>query len=66
MICKRCSKETRVWRMSFFNEDECCLECLEKEKEHPLYQTAKEIEHEHVKKGNYNFPGTGLPSDFKH
>lgn len=64
--CVRCgvSFEKEAYSMSYFNTDECCLECLEQEKKHPMYQKAKEIERQEVAKGNYNFEGIGLPEDF--
>lgn len=61
--CERCGKRTRVFSMSFFNEDMCCSECLEKEKNHPSYEYAKMVELEEVKKGNYNYKGIGKPKD---
>ena len=64
MLCNRCKKETNIHRMSFFNEDELCLECLDIESLHPMYAKAKEVEHQEVLKGNYNYPGIGLPEDF--
>lgn len=64
MRCDRCGKETSVFRMSFFNTDNCCPACLKKEMLHPQYEEAKEKEREEVLKHNYNFPGIGLPSDY--
>jgi hypothetical protein len=46
--------------MSRFNTQEICLECEEKEKQHPRYKEAVERELEAVKNGNYNFRGIGL------
>lgn len=64
-LCDRCKAELRVHSMSRFNQDECCMDCLKKERAHPMYEEARRIEHEEVKKGNYNFPGIGLPEDLK-
>lgn len=64
MICERCKSEAVSLKMSFFNNDMCCHECLKKEQSHPKYNEAKEKEIEECKKGNYNFEGVGLPSDF--
>lgn len=62
--CDRCGVElTGVHRMSFFNTDMCCLDCLEKEKQHPDYQRAKAEELAAVQRGDYNFPGIGKPED---
>lgn len=57
MICARCKKETNIHKMSFLNVDEICPECEEKEKKHPVYKFAKDIERKAVLSGNYNFPG---------
>lgn len=60
--CARCgqSLEKVPHSMSYFNTDICCLDCLEKEKQHPRYQEAKRAELEAVQRGDYNFPGIGL------
>lgn len=60
--CERCKKSLKgiPHRMSFFNTDICCLDCLEEEKSHPRYQEAKQAELEAVRRGDYNFPGIGL------
>ena len=64
MICERCKRETTHLKMSFFNTDICCITCIKEEREHPNYAEAKNIEIEECKKGNMNFEGIGLPSDF--
>ena len=51
--------------MSFFNTEEICLPCVEKEQQHPDFEKAKEAEREAVKAGNLNFPGIGLPEGLK-
>ena len=53
--CDRCGKQASVMGMSWLNDEECCKDCLEKEKDEPDYILAKEIEQEEVKKGNYNY-----------
>lgn len=63
MKCDRCKVETAVLRLSYFNTQSCCNDCLEKESKHPLYEEAKRVEHNEVLHGNYNFPGIGLPDD---
>lgn len=62
-LCHRCGSATRVHSMSFFNTDLCCLDCLRKEREHPDYAKAKEVESEQVRLGNTNFRGIGKPRD---
>lgn len=63
MKCDRCNTPTTSYKMSFFNTDMICKECETKEKNHPDYQKARETEEAEVRKGNYNFPGIGLPKD---
>ena len=63
MKCDRCGNETKSWKMSIFNTDMLCPECLAKEENHPMYKHAKEVEFMHVKMGDYNFEGVGKPAD---
>jgi hypothetical protein len=49
--------------MSYFNEDDLCMECIAKERAHPMYATAKEVENEAVANGDFNFGGIGKPAD---
>lgn len=60
MKCERCGKNTDMFTMSIFNTQYICMECKEKEKQHPRYEEAKRREYEEIKKGNYNFEGIGL------
>ena len=62
-ICERCGKETKSFTMSMFSEEYICMECKEKERQHPDYQRARDAEHEAVKNGNMNFSGIGKPAD---
>lgn len=57
MICSRCKKETNVHNLSFLNLEEICPDCAAKERKHPVYGYAKEIERKAVQNGDYNFPG---------
>lgn len=63
--CDRCYKETIVTTMSFFDASMCCPDCIKVEKTHPQYEEAHRREVEEVKRGNYNFPGIGLPNDLR-
>lgn len=63
MKCDRCKKEMNSFIMSMFNEELICLDCKEKEKNHPCYQTACEAERKEILNGNYNYKGIGKPSD---
>lgn len=65
MICERCGKETYGTTMSFFNRETICMECNDAEERHPDYERAHEIEVQEVLKGNYNYPGVGLPADLR-
>ena len=63
--CDRCgiSLSGVAWRVSYFNTDVCCPDCLKREQQHPDYQKAKEAELEAVRRGDYNFEGIGKPVD---
>ena len=64
--CDRCCKEkitTHTWSM--FNQEMLCIECSETEKNHPMYTIAREIEAIHVRLGNLNYEGIGLPKDYQ-
>ena len=63
MICDRCGKLTSSYIMSIFNTDEICFDCQAREREHPLYERARRAEDVAVRRGDYNFPGVGLPDD---
>lgn len=52
--------------MSMFNTQELCPECLAKEKAHPDYEKACEIERDQALRGNRFFEGIGLPDDMKY
>jgi hypothetical protein len=62
--CQRCFKETHTTTMSRFNTQHCCMECIELEKQHPSYHHAEKEELKHIKMGNYNFCGVGLPPGY--
>ena len=53
--CHRCGKEDYVMSMSFLNTQMCCMDCLDKEEEHPQFKKVKEEEARQVKAGNYNY-----------
>lgn len=61
--CDRCNGETQSRIMSKFNTDMICPTCKQKEREHPQYQHACDVELEQCKQGNYNFEGIGKPQD---
>ena len=53
--CQRCGIVCGLSSMSFLNTQMCCMDCLNKEKDHPKYKEAKEEELRQVKAGNYNY-----------
>lgn len=48
-----------------FNTDQICFDCKDKEQKHPEYEHACKVEAEHVRRGDYNFSGVGLPADLR-
>jgi hypothetical protein len=63
--CERCHSYARERKMSFFNTDMLCKDCQIEEEKHPSFEKAKEKEASEIRKGNYNYPGVGLPDDLK-
>jgi len=59
-ICQRCSKQTNVTTMSFFNTQTICMDCEEAERKRPDYAKAKKAEEDACRRGDFNFPGIGL------
>ena len=53
--CHRCGKDANCYSMSFLNTQLCCMDCLDKEEDHPQFKQAKEEELKQVKAGNYNY-----------
>lgn len=65
MKCDRCGETVSAFRVSYFNTDTICLSCQGLEEAHPMFVEAKRIETEAVMRGDYNFPGIGLPLDLQ-
>ncbi len=65
--CDRCNKSINEvgFTMSMFNTDWICLDCADKEANHPQYEEARRAENEALKNRNFNFRGIGLPNDLK-
>lgn len=61
--CQRCGKKTSSHTMSWFNTQLICLECSDKERQHPEFFRAVEADHEAMRRGDYNFPGIGYPEN---
>jgi hypothetical protein len=49
--------------MSFFNTEMICMDCDDKERNHPDYAHARKIERGSVESGDMNFAGIGKPTD---
>jgi hypothetical protein len=61
--CDRCKQDVLSYTCSYFNTENICNACESREKAHPQYAEARRVENEHVRAGNYNFPGVGPPPD---
>ena len=59
MACDRCNAdlEKTPKTLSYMNCDVICVDCQISEREHPLFEIAKQKEFEEVRKRNYNYPG---------
>lgn len=64
-FCGRCNRRTSTTTMSLFNTDMCCNSCIEMERDHPSFPEARKAELDELQKGNYNYPGIGLPADLQ-
>ena len=49
--------------MSYFNEDEICMDCSDKERKHPDFKRARDADQAQIRNGNMNFAGIGKPSN---
>jgi len=47
--------------MSKFDTALICMECDDKERQHPDYERATQAERKAIEAGDYNFPGIGFP-----
>lgn len=63
--CDRCGGSLKTRTTSTFNTQTICMGCKRKEEVHPSYEHAQKAEQAAVKRGNYNFPGVGLPPDLR-
>lgn len=63
--CDRCGEPTNVTQMSMFNTEMCCPVCIQNERKHPQFNEARKAELIELSKGNYNYPGIGLPKDLE-
>lgn len=65
MMCDRCHDQTTISTCSMFNLDQICMNCLNREQQHPRYPEAKAAEERAVKAGNYNYIGIGCPPELR-
>lgn len=65
MDCERCHAKTTASVVSYFNTQEICMVCKDKEQAHSLYKLAKQMDESACSDGNFNFPGIGLPPELK-
>lgn len=63
--CERCRSEAVATTGSYFNTDLICLDCAEAERQHPDFERARRVEAEAMQRGDFNFPGIGLPADLR-
>ncbi len=64
--CDRCHQETMATTGSMFNTQMICTDkCMDAEKAHPDYKRAVDTENAACLRGDYNFPGIGLPADLR-
>ena len=63
--CVRCGEASVGTMCSMFNTDDVCLACKKTEEAHPDYEKARAAETAACRRGDYNFPGIGLPGDLK-
>jgi len=62
--CQRCGdQEPLSTTCSYFDTDQICDVCAEKERRHPLYEEARRVETEACRRGDFNFAGIGLPPE---
>lgn len=63
--CDRCRQSVGITTGSYFNTDIICMECVTREQAHPQYAEAVRRENRAVSRGDFNYPGIGLPDDLK-
>jgi hypothetical protein len=62
-VCERCRQGARVFTMSLFNEQMICIGGVAIEQAHPRFDEAVAAEEAAARRGDFNFPGIGLPED---
>lgn len=59
--CERCGDAVAAYTGSYFNLETICLPCRALEEAHPSFPAAQRAETAAVRRGDYNYPGVGLP-----
>lgn len=63
-FCPRCGNTLAGGSiMSCFNTEQICLDCQDRERQHPDYSTAAQAEEKAVRRGETRFAGIGKPAD---
>lgn len=65
MTCDRCGNQVMGVTGSYFNTETICFTCADLERKHPEFEEARRVENEAVARGDYNFPGVGLPAGLR-
>lgn len=63
MRCDRCGADALASTGSYFNLDQICMTCAERERQHPDFERARQVEIEACQRGDYNFAGIGKPAN---
>ena len=67
--CDRCGREMNAWRTSWFNTETICIllpdSCADRETAHPRIKEAVDADVAAIGRGNFNYPGIGLPPDLR-
>jgi len=63
--CDRCGGLSWALTGSYFDTAMICAACDDRERQSPRFEEARRREHEAVRAGDMNYPGTGLPPDLR-
>lgn len=61
--CGRCRKPSTITTGSFFDTSMICIDCDERERSHPQFERAHDADVAAMRRGDFNFPGIGVPVD---
>lgn len=63
MECQRCHQKTGSWSTSYYESKDICPNCKQEESTSPHFAVARQVENEHVRTGNFNYPGVWEQAD---